>query len=61
MLSTLQMLCSQRTTRKFHYGVLSNGFSKGQEVRANVEHPFQPGPFVVGRLRGSVGLGSRRW
>jgi hypothetical protein len=56
MLSTLQTLCSQRTTRKFQYGVLSNGFSKGQEVRANVEHPF-----VVGRLQGSVGLGSGRW
>jgi len=43
----------------FQYGVLSKqsrGFSKGQEVRANVEHPF-----VVGHLKGSVGLGSGRW
>ena len=53
-LSTLLTLCSQRTTRKFQYGVLSRqsrGFSKSQEVRANVEHPF-----VVGHLRGSVDL-----
>jgi hypothetical protein len=53
-LSTLLTLCSQRTMRKFQYGVLSKqrrGFSKGQEVRANVEHPF-----VVGHLQGSVDL-----
>jgi hypothetical protein len=59
MLSTLLTLCSQRTTRKIQYGVLSKksrGFPKGQEVRANVEHPF-----VVGHLQGSVGFGSRRW
>jgi hypothetical protein len=59
MLSTLHTLCSQRTTRKFQYGVLSKqsrGLSKGQEVRASVEHPF-----VVGHLHGSVGFGSGRW
>ena len=53
-ISTLLMLCSQRTTRKFRYGVLSKqsrGFSKGQEVRANVGHPF-----VVGHLQGSVDI-----
>ena len=58
-LSTQLKLCPQRTTRRSHYGVLSKrsrGFSKGQEVRANVEHPF-----VVGHLQGSVGLGSGRW
>ena len=59
MLSTLLTLCSQRTRWKFQYGVLSKqsrGFSKGQEVRANVEHPI-----VVGHLQDSVGLGSGRW
>ena len=57
-LSTLLTLCPQRTTRKFQYGVLSKrsrGFSKGQEVRANVEHPF-----VVEHLQRSVSLGSGR-
>ncbi len=57
-LSTLLTLRSQRTTQKFQCGVLSKqsrGFSKGQEVRANVERPF-----VVGHLQGSVGLGSGR-
>ena len=55
-LSTLLTHCCQRTTRKFQYDVLSKrsrGFSKGQEVRANVGHPF-----VVGHLQGSVGFGS---
>ncbi len=44
--------------RKFQYDGLSKrsrGFSKGQEVRANVEHPF-----VAGHLQGSVGLGNGR-
>ena len=43
----------------FQYGVLSKqsrDFSKGQEARANVEHPF-----VAGHLNGSVGLASGRW
>jgi hypothetical protein len=56
-LPTLRTLYSQRTTRQ--YGLLSKlsrGLSKGQEVRASVEHPF-----VVGHLQGSVGLGGGRW
>ena len=53
-ISTLLTLCSQRTARKFQYGVLSKqsrDYSKGQEVRANFEHPF-----VVGHLQGKVYL-----
>ncbi len=59
MISTLSTLCSQRTTRKFQHDVLSKqsrGFSKGQEVTANVEHPF-----VAGHLQRSVSIGNWGW
>jgi hypothetical protein len=44
---------------KFQYDGLSKrsrDFSKGQEVRANVERPF-----VAGHLQRSVGLGNGRY